>query len=65
MIITVVDNRKAYKKLEHALRQEQPYWRYMRDTESFFERVALGQRFQFELRVKREVKRRRSLKNED
>lgn len=65
MIITVVDNRKAYAKREKALRQEQPYGRYMRDTMNYMKRVTLGQRFQFELRVTREVKRRRGLKNED
>mgnify|MGYP000097222407 CR=1 FL=1 len=64
-MITTVDNREAYKKRENALRQEQPYGRYMRDTESCFERVARGLCFQFELRVTREVKRRRSLRNED
>lgn len=61
-MITTVDNRKAYKKREIALRIEQPFGRYMRDTESFFERVLNGQRFQHELRVKSEVKRRRGLK---
>ena len=62
-MITTVDNREAYAKREQAIRHEQPYGRYMRDTESLTERVTLGQRFQHELRVKREVKRRRSLKN--
>lgn len=61
-MITTVDNRETYKKREHALRFEQPYEAFKRDTESFFERVARGQRFQFELRVTREVKRRRALK---
>ena len=60
MIITV-DNREAYKKREHALRFQQPFEAFKRDTLSFFERVARGQRFQHELRVTREVKRRRAL----
>jgi len=62
MMITTVDNRKAYKKLEHALRFEQPYAQFGLSTLSFYERVTRGQRFQFELRVRREVKRRRALR---
>ena len=58
-MITTIDNREAYKKREHALRFEQPYEAFIRDTELFFDRVARGLCFQFELRVKREVKRRR------
>lgn len=64
-MITIVDNREAYKKREHALRFQQPFEAFKRDTESFFERVARGLCFQHELRVTREVKRRRGLKNED
>ena len=64
-MITTVDNREAYKKREQALRHEQPYKVFARDTMSYFERVARGNRFQHELRVTREVKRRRSLRNED
>lgn len=64
-MITITDNREAYKKREQAIRHEQPCEAFIRGTESFFERVARGLCFQFELRVKREVKRRRSLKNED
>lgn len=60
-MITITDNREAYAKREQALRFQQPYGRYMRDTESFFERVALGLCFQHKLRVTREVKRRRGL----
>lgn len=62
MMITAVDNREAYAKREKALRFEQPLEAFKRDTESFFERVALGLCFQHELRVKREVKRRRALR---
>lgn len=63
MIITTVDNREAYKKREHKLRFQQPFEASKRDTMSYMKRVALGQRFQFELRVKREVKRRRGLRD--
>lgn len=59
MIITV-DNREAYKKRESALRFEQPFETFKRDTMGYMKRVTLGQRFQHELRVTREVKRRRS-----
>lgn len=61
-MITTVDNREAYKKREHALRFEQPFEAYKRDTESLYERVTCGLRFQHELRVTREVKRRRALR---
>lgn len=61
----ITDNREAYAKREQALRFEQPLERYERDTISFFERIVRGLRFQHKLRVEREVKRRRSLKNED
>lgn len=61
-MITTVDNREAYKKRESALRFEQPLEAFKRDTMSYMKRVTHGQRFQFELRVKREVKRRRALR---
>lgn len=55
----ITDNREAYAKREKALRFQQPFEAFSRDTMSYMERVARGQRFQFELRVTREVKRRR------
>lgn len=58
----ITDNREAYKKREKALRHEQPYRTFVRDTLSYMERVARGQRFQHELRVTREVKRRSALR---
>lgn len=61
-MITTVDNREAYKKRENALRHEQPYDVFVRDTKSFFERVVSGLRFQHELCVTREVKRHRALR---
>ena len=61
-MITTVGNREAYKKREHALLFEQPFEAFKRDTMSYMDRVARGQRFQFELRVTREVKRRRALR---
>lgn len=61
-MITTVDNRETYKKHEQALRFEQPYERYTRDTLAFFKRVSNGQIFQHNLRVEREVKRRRALR---
>ena len=61
MIITTVDNREAYKKRESALRFQQPFETFKRDTMSYMKRVTHGQHFQHELRVTREVKRRRAL----
>ncbi|QDP56549.1 MAG: hypothetical protein Tp118SUR00d2C21406351_55 [Prokaryotic dsDNA virus sp.] len=58
----ITDNREAYKKRERKSRFEQPIPRFAYDTMGYYERVARGLCFQHELRVTREVKRRRALR---
>lgn len=62
MEITTIDNREAYKAREEALRHEQPYKLFDAQTVTYTQRVSRGLKFQHNLRVEREVKRRMSLK---
>lgn len=61
----ITDNRDAYEAKLHALHMKLPYNEFKVVTAKYSERCMAGLKFQHNLRVEREVKRRMSLEVRD
>lgn len=57
--ITTVDNRKAYREREKATRMDLPLDEFTVELGRFAARQRNGHKFQHNLRIEREVKRRK------